>query len=133
MNKKIVFHINHFYVLSTMPNKKHLAKHALIATLKSCKPDTRVHLIRFLNDDGIKLLSESVYNVIFNDLSLTKAEKKKLRKLYKDKEKVFSTIGKKNNSIKRRRALLIQHGGSLGTLLSTAANSLSSLIFGHSN
>lgn len=116
-----------------MPNKKHLARHALIATLKSCKPEARVHLIRFLNDDGIKVLSESVYNVLFNDLSLKKAEKKKIRNLYRDKERVFNAIGKKHNSIKRRRALLIQHGGSLGNLLSTATKSLSSFIFGHSN
>lgn len=116
-----------------MPNKKHLAKHALITTLKSCKPETRVHIIKFLNEKGIKLLSESVYNVIFNDLSLSKAEKRKLRKFYKDKEHIFRSISKKSNSIKRRRSLLIQHGGSLGNLLSVAQNLLSAIIFGHQN
>ena len=121
------------YLLGTMPNKKHLARHALITTLKSCQPETRIHIIKFLNEKGIKLLSESVYNVIFNDMALTKGEKKKLRKFYKGKENIFRAIGKKSNSIKRRRALLIQHGGSLGNLLSTASNLLSTLIFGHKN
>ena len=119
------------YLLLKMPNKKHLAKYALINSLKSCNPETRVHIISFLNDKGIEALSESVYNTIFNDLCLSKAEKKKLRKSYKEKEKIFQAIGKKNNSIKRRRTLLIQHGGSLGLLLSIAANLLSGLIFGH--
>ena len=116
-----------------MPNKNHLAKHALITTLKTCKPEARVHIIKFLNEKGIKLLSESVYNVIFNDLSLTKGEKKKLRKYYKDKENIFRSISKKSNSIKRRRALLIQHGASLGNLLSIASNLISQIIFGHRN
>lgn len=114
-----------------MPNKKHLAKYALINSLKSCKPQTRIHIISFLNDKGIEALSESVYNTIFNDLCLSKAKKKRLCKTYKEKEKVFKAIGKKDNSIKRRRSLLIQHGGSLGLLLSIASNLLSELIFGH--
>ena len=112
-----------------MPNKKHLAKFALINSLKSCKPQTRMHIISFLNDKGIEVLSESVYNTIFNDLCLSKSKKKKLCKTYK--EKIFKAIGKKNNSIKRRRSLLIQHGDSLGLLLSIASNLLSELIFGH--
>ena len=75
-----------------MPNKKHLAKYALISTLKSSRPKARAHLIGYLNDSGIKLLSEAVFNV-----------------------------QKKHNSIKRRRRLLQQHGSDLRPLLSIAA------------
>ena len=46
-----------------MPNKKHLAKYALISTLKSSRPEARAHHIGYLNDSGIKLLSEAVFNV----------------------------------------------------------------------
>ena len=115
-----------------MPNKKHLAKYALISTLKSSKPETRAHLIGYLNDSGIKLLSEAVFNVLFNNLSLSKREKSRMRKMYQSKEKAFKNIGKKHNSIKRRRRLLQQHGSNLGPLLSIAANSLSGRLFGHS-
>ena len=107
-----------------MPNKKHLAKYALISTLKSSRPEARAHLIGYLNDSGIKLLSEVVFNVLFNNLSLSKREIKVKRGLSK-------ISAKKHNSIKRRRRLLQQHGSNLGPLLSIAANSLSGRLFGH--
>ena len=66
-----------------MLKKKHLAKYALISTLKSSKPETRAHLIGYLNDSGIKLLSEAVFNVLFNNLSLSKREIKVKRGLSK--------------------------------------------------
>ena len=111
----------------SMPNKKHLAKYALISTLKSSRPEARAHLIGYLNDSDIKLLSEAVFNVLFNNLSLSKREKSRMRKMYQSKERTFKNIGKKHNSIKRRRRLLQQHGSNLGPLLSIAAR-----LFGHS-
>ena len=65
-----------------MLKKKHLAKYALISTLKSSKPEARAHLIGYLNDSG-KLLSEAVFNVLFNNLSLSKREIKVKRGLSK--------------------------------------------------
>ena len=41
--------------------------------------------------------------------------------MYQSKEKTFKIIGKKRNSIKRRRRLLQQHGSNLEALLSIAA------------
>lgn len=117
---------------SKMPSKKNLSKYALISTIKSCRPETRPHIIGFLNDKGIDLLSECVYNIFFNDHNLSKQQKYKLRELFKNKEKVIKSIGRKSNSIKRRKRLLVQHGGTLGTILSIAATILSGLLFGHS-
>ena len=85
--------------------------------------EARAHLIGYLNDSG-KLLSEAVFNVLFNNLSLSKREIKVKRGLSK-------ISAKKHNSIKRRRRLLQQHGSNLGPLLSIAANSLSGRLFGH--
>ena len=114
-----------------MPSKKHLSKYGLISTVESCKPEIRPQLISFLNEKGIDLLSECVYNIFFNDHNLSKKEKDHLRKLYKDKEKVIKSIGRKSNSIKTRKRLLVQHGGSLGPIISIAASILSRLLFGH--
>ena len=114
-----------------MPSKKHLSKYALISTVKSCHPKIRHHLINILNDKGIDLLSECVYNIFFNDHNLPKEQKDSLRKLYKDKEKVLKTIGKRSNSIKTRKRLLVQHGGDLGEILTIASSILSGLLFGH--
>ena len=115
-----------------MPSKKNLSKYALISTIKSCRPETRPHIISFLNEKGIDLLSECVYNIFFNDHKLPEEQKIKLRELYKNKEKAFKSIGRKSNSIKTRKRLLVQHGGTLETILSIAANLLSELLFGHS-
>ena len=69
-----------------MPRKKHLSKYALISTVKSCTPKTRHHLINFLDDKGIDLLSECVYNIFFNDHNLSKD---KLLHAFSDKIKSF--------------------------------------------
>ena len=84
-----------------MPNKKHLAKYALISTLKSSRPEARAHHIGYLNDSGIKLLNEAVFNVLFNNLSLSKREKSKMRKMYQSKERTFKNIGKKTQQYKK--------------------------------
>lgn len=115
-----------------MPSKKHLSKFALISTVKSCSPNTRHHLISFLNDKGIDLLSECVYNIFFNDHNLPKKQKDSLRKLFQKKEKVIKSIGRKSNSIKTRKKLLLQHGSDLDAILTIAANILSGILFGHS-
>ena len=67
-----------------MPNEKALSKLALITVLKKCSPDHRIRLINYLNKDGIQVLSETVYNTLFN-MPLTPAQKKKIRKNVKIK------------------------------------------------
>ena len=42
---------------------KALAKYTLIKVLRNSKPEIRVQLIQFLNDDAINILSEALYNV----------------------------------------------------------------------
>ena len=84
-----------------MLNKKHLAKYALISTLKSSKPEARAHLIGYLNDSGIKLLSEVVFNVLFNNLSLSKREKSRMRKMYQSKERTFKKYRQKTQQYKK--------------------------------
>ena len=75
----------------------------------------------------------NVYIIFFfSDHNLPKEQKDSLRKLYKDKEKVLNTIGKRSNSIKTRKRLLVQHGGDLEAILTIAASILSGLLFGHS-
>ena len=103
----------------SMPNKKHLAKYALISTLKSSRPEARAHLIGYLNDSGIKLLSEVVLMcclIIFHCPN------------EKEVNRGLSKISAKTTTVyKRRRRLLQQHGSNLGPLLSIAAR-----LFGHS-
>ena len=102
-----------------MPSENDLSKLALITVLKKCSPEVRSRMINYLNPDGIKVLSEAVFNVLFNldDTPITKEQRRKLRKEYSKDKDVMKEIAKKNTSFKRKRQLLKQKGGFMGTLL----------------
>ena len=74
-------------------------------------------MINYLNSEGINVISESVYNVLFNDAPLKTNQKRRLRKQYSKDKKLLLEISKKRGSYKKRRKLLKQSGGFLGTLL----------------
>ena len=109
-----------------------LAKYTLLKVLRNSKPEIRVQLIEFLNDDAINILSEALYNVLFVDIGLSPENKKKLREEYSKWEKVLRRASKKSNNIKTRKKLLVQNGAGLGTILGLAASILSNLVLGHS-
>ena len=110
---------------------KALAKYTLLKVLRNSKPEIRVQLIEFLNDDAINILSEALYNVLFVDIGLSPENKKKLREEYSKWEKVLRRASKKSNNIKTRKKLLVQNGAGLGAILGLAASILSNLILGH--
>ena len=47
---------------------KNLSKLALINALKKSNPNIMCQLINYLNSQGIQVLSESIYNVLFNPI-----------------------------------------------------------------
>ena len=102
---------------TNMPSENDLSKLALITVLKKCSPEVRSRMINYLNPDGIKVLSEAVFNVLFNDFPITKEQRRRLRKEYSKDKEVLKEIAKKNTSFKRKRQLLKQKGGFMGTLL----------------
>ena len=106
-------------------NDRMLSKIQLVKILKSCKPETRIHIIKFLNDDAINILSEITYNLLFNNMNLSNKSKKNLVKKYSSRKKDLKKIADKSITIQRRRKLLIQDGGFLGTLLGIALPILS--------
>lgn len=59
--------------------EKNLSKLALINALKKCPPNARCQLINFLNSQGIQVLSESIFNVLFNKAPLTKSQKSRIK------------------------------------------------------
>ena len=111
--------------------KKALAKYTLLKVLRNSKPEIRVQLIQFLNDDAINILSEALYNVLFVDIGLSPENKKKLKEEYSKWEKILRRASKKSNNIKTRKKLLVQNGAGLGAILGLAASILSNLILGH--
>lgn len=101
-----------------MPNEKALSKLALITVLKKCSPEHRIRMINYLNRDGIQVLSEVIFNTLFN-APLTPAQKRKIRKKYSKDKKILTQIARKHGSLKVKRKLLTQTGGFMGTLLGT--------------
>ena len=96
---------------------KLLPKLALIEVLRKCPKDARGQIISYLNPDGIKVLSETIYNVLRIEAPLKDHQKRRLRKEYRNKKEVLLEIAKKRGSFKNKRKLLKQSGGFLGTLL----------------
>ena len=103
--------------MMTSTKEKKLSKLALINLLKRVTPNVRCQIIDFLNPRGIQVLSESVFNVLFNDAPLKKSQKRRLRiKCLKDK-KILMEISKRSASLKKKKKLLKQTGDGLGTSL----------------
>ena len=118
------------------PKIKHLSDIELLKILKRLKPNERNSLFKFINDDGVNVVCECINNILFNKhIGLKKNQKKKLNKELQMVQKQMTILGKSlskdqsNNSIKRRRNLLSQHGGFLSTILSIAIPLLTELLF----
>ena len=97
--------------------EKLLPKLALIEVLKKCPKDARPQIISYLNSEGIKVLSETIHNVLRRDAPLKVSQKRRLVKEYKKDKEVLLEIGKRGGSFKNKRKLLKQSGGFIGPLL----------------
>ena len=97
--------------------EKNLSKLALINVLKKSTPEVRNRLFNYLNSEGIQVVSESVFNVLFNGAPLTKSQRRKIKKEYTKDKKILKELSLKRSSLKKKKRLLKQTGGFLGTLL----------------
>lgn len=111
--------------------EKLLSKLALIESLKKCPKDARSRLIHYLNSEGLTVLSETIHNCLRKEAPLKDFQKNKIKKEYKKDRKVWLEIAKKKGAFKKKKKLLKQHGGFLGTLLGIAASLLLPIILGH--
>ena len=73
--------------------------------------------VRYLNSQGIQVVSESIFNVLFNQAPLSKSQKRRIIKQCSKDKNMLKEISKKRGSLKKKRKLLKQSGGYLGTLL----------------
>lgn len=98
--------------------EKLLSKLALIEALKKCPKDARCRLINYLNPQGLTVLCETVKNCIRKDAPLNDSQKKRFLKEYGKEKKILLELTKKKGTFKNKKKLLMkQHGGFLGTLL----------------
>ena len=86
---------------------------------------------KYLNDNSIDNISESIYNLLYNEklnLTLSKSQKSKIKRIIKPNVRSFEDISKKKVPIKQRRNKIIQHGSGIGTILLTLIPLLSSFL-----
>ena len=101
-----------------LKREKLLSKLALIEALKKCPKDARCRLINYLNPQGLTVLSETIKNCLRKDAPLKDSQKNKILKEYKKDKKILLELTKKRGTFKNKKKLLMnQHGGFLGTLL----------------
>ena len=114
--------------LSISKIKRLLSLFKLIVSQKSKNKSTA---LSFLDQSSINDISESIYNVLYNEklnLNLSKSQKTKLRKIIKPNVRNFEDISKRSVPIKRRHTKIIQQGAGIGTILLTLIPVLTSLL-----
>ena len=112
--------------LSLSKIKKLLVLFKYIIVQKSGNKNT---VLRYLNDESINDISESIHNLLYNEKLnslFSRPQKKKLRRIIKPSVKSFEDISRKKVPINKRKTKIIQHGKGIGTILLTLIPILSS-------
>ena len=102
----------------------------LLSLIKKLRVEDRQKLIKHLDSDAIDTLCECVYNLINEDLGLSRAKISKLKQKLEPSKRNLRFVANKSNSVTKRRKVLSQEGEGLGLILSAAIPLISSLISG---
>ena len=104
---------------------------SLFEFIASQKSKDKATALSFLDQSSINDISESIYNILYNEklnLNLSKSQKYKLKKVIKPKVRSFDDISKRKDPIKRRRTKIVQQDSGIGTILLTLIPVLTSLL-----
>ena len=114
--------------LSVSKIKKLLTLFKFIVSQKS---NDKTTCLSFLNENSVDDISESIYNILYNEklnLNLSKSQKSKLKRIIKPNAKSFENISKRNIPVRKRQSSIVQHGAGIGTVLLTLIPILTSLL-----
>ena len=103
----------------------------LFKFIVSQRSDNKTTVLSFLDEKSINDISESIYNILYNEklnLNLSKTRKAKLKNIIKPNSRIFEDISKRNIPVKRRHTKIIQQGTGIGTILLTLIPVLTSLL-----
>ena len=103
----------------------------LFKFIVSQRSDNKTTALSFLDENSTNDISESIYNILYNEklnLNLSKTRKAKLKKIIKPNSRIFEDISKRNIPIKRRHTKIIQQGSGIGAILLTLIPVLTSLL-----
>ena len=114
--------------LSVSKIKKLLSLFKFIVSQKS---NNKATCLVFLNENSVDDISESIYNILYNEklnLNLSKSQKSKLKRIIKPNAKSFENISKRNIPVRKRQSSIVQHGAGIGSVLLTLIPILTSLL-----
>ena len=111
-------------------SKQSHKKRTLLALrmLNNVRDEDKRSAIRLLSNDGVDRICEAVRNILFCRQPMCSRKKNQLRKLLQSHSKAFHAIADINIDTEKRKRLLEQKGGFLGTLLSIAIPIISGII-----
>ena len=104
---------------------------SLFKFIASQKSKDKATALSFLDQSSINDISESIYNILYNErlnLNLSKSEKYKLEKIIKPNVRSFEDISKRKVPSKKRHTKIVQQGSGIGTILLTLIPVLTSLL-----
>ena len=102
----------------------------LFKHISSQKGEEKITALKYLDDKGVDIISESIYNLLYNENLndiLTKNQKRQLIKIIGPNLYDFETIAKRNISGIRRKNKIIKFGSGIGTILLSLIPVISSL------
>ena len=114
--------------LSVSKIKKLLTLFKFIVSQKS---NDKTTCLALLNENSVNDISESIYNILYNEklnLNLSKSQKSKLKRIIKPNAKSFENISKRNIPVRKRQSSIVQHGAGIGSVLLTLIPILTSLL-----
>ena len=103
----------------------------LFKFIVSQRSDNKTTVLSFLDEKSINDISESIYNILYNEklnLNLSKSQKYKLKKVIKPNVRSLEDISKRKVPIKRRHTKIVQQGSGNRTILLTLIPVLTSLL-----
>ena len=103
----------------------------LFKFIVSQKSNDKTTCLALLNENSVDDISESIYNILYNEklnLNLSKSQKSKLKRIIKPNAKSFENISKRNIPVRKRQSSIVQHGAGIGTVLLTLIPILTSLL-----
>ena len=95
------------------------------------KPGYKGTVFKYLDDQSINNISESIYNLLYTEklnLTLSKPQKSKIKKIIKTSPRSFEEISKKKTPLRKRRNKITQNGSGIGTILLTLIPILTSFL-----
>ena len=103
----------------------------LFKFIVSQKSNDKTTCLGLLNENSVDDISESIYNILYNEklnLNLSKSQKSKLKRIIKPNAKSFENISKRNIPVRKRQSSIVQHGTGIGSVLLTLIPILTSLL-----